>query len=548
MTITNTTLASPTYNGNGATTAFATGFQFISNSDLQVVVTDASGVETIKTITTHYTVTGAGVSGGGTVTFLVAPATGTFVNIKSNVTLDQQVDYVEGGAFSAATHETALDKLTKAVQQVKEITDRSLKLPISNQSITTQTSPITAGYILGVNDAGTALEWKTPADVASGATISTFGASLVDDADASEARTTLGLGSMSTQSSSSVSITGGTVSGITDIALADGGTGASLTDPNADRIMFWDDSAGQVTWLTAGTGLTITDTTIDVSGASGTPGGSNTHVQFNNSSAFGGDSGFVYSGSGGAQLTSNLIIGGNATASGYLELREDTDNGSNYIRIQAPSAVTANTTLLLPDGAGSSGQVLTTNGSGTLSWGSASGSWTKISSSTASASATIDFTGLSSTYKAYMVVLDHVAPATDDVALLVRTSTNNGSSYDSGASDYIYYVDGVQSNAAANGTSSAGATSIALTSSGAGSGIGNSTSESISGYVHIIGHSTAAYGQLVWQTVFSNTVPRLVYNNGAGQRVTAADIDAIRFLMSSGNIASGVFTLYGLTA
>ena len=55
--------------------------------------------------------------------------------------------------------------------------------------------------------------------------------------------------------------------GGTDVALADGGTGATLADPNADRIMFWDDSAGQVTWLTAGTGLTITGTTIDASGA-----------------------------------------------------------------------------------------------------------------------------------------------------------------------------------------------------------------------------------------------------------------------------------------
>lgn len=166
MTITNTTLASPTYNGNGATTAFATGFQFISNSDLQVVVTDADGVETIKTITTHYTVTGAGVAGGGTVTFLTAPASGTFVNIKSNVTLDQQVDYVEGGAFSAATHEGALDKLTKAVQQVKEITNRSLTLPIVNQDVETQTNAVTAGYVLRVNTAGDALEWSSAGDLA----------------------------------------------------------------------------------------------------------------------------------------------------------------------------------------------------------------------------------------------------------------------------------------------------------------------------------------------------------------------------------------------
>src|SRR5690606_18612823 len=31
-----------------------------------------------------------------------------------------------------------------------------------------------------------------------------------------------------------------------DVSLADGGTGASLADPGADRIMFWDDSANQV--------------------------------------------------------------------------------------------------------------------------------------------------------------------------------------------------------------------------------------------------------------------------------------------------------------
>lgn len=52
------------------------------------------------------------------------------------------------------------------------------------------------------------------------------------------------------------------------VGLADGGTGAALTDPNADRIMFWDDSAGAIDWLIAGTGLTITDKTITASGFS----------------------------------------------------------------------------------------------------------------------------------------------------------------------------------------------------------------------------------------------------------------------------------------
>lgn len=58
------------------------------------------------------------------------------------------------------------------------------------------------------------------------------------------------------------------VTGGQDVSLADGGTGASLADPNADRVMFWDDSAGQVTWLTMGTGLAITGTTLAAVGSS----------------------------------------------------------------------------------------------------------------------------------------------------------------------------------------------------------------------------------------------------------------------------------------
>lgn len=66
-------------------------------------------------------------------------------------------------------------------------------------------------------------------------------------------------------------ITGITAANITagTLSPARGGTGASLADPNADRILFWDDSAGAHTYLTVGTGLSITGTTLDATGGSG---------------------------------------------------------------------------------------------------------------------------------------------------------------------------------------------------------------------------------------------------------------------------------------
>src|SRR3990167_1580972 len=58
-------------------------------------------------------------------------------------------------------------------------------------------------------------------------TCTAAGRALLDDAAASNQRTTLGLDTMATQAAGAVAITGGTVVGITDLAVADGGTGAS---------------------------------------------------------------------------------------------------------------------------------------------------------------------------------------------------------------------------------------------------------------------------------------------------------------------------------
>jgi hypothetical protein len=76
------------------------------------------------------------------------------------------------------------------------------------------------------------------------------------------AGTSLACGAVNIQSSTAVT-------GI--LPLDQGGTQSNLTDPNADRIFFWDDSAGGTRFLTLGTGLSITGTTIDATASGSDP-------------------------------------------------------------------------------------------------------------------------------------------------------------------------------------------------------------------------------------------------------------------------------------
>ena len=103
MTI-STTTARTTYNGNGITTVFSIPFRFLANGDIVVVEVSAAGVETTKTLTTHYTLTGAGDDAGGSVTMLVAPANGTRLIIYRDTDIVQETDYISGDPFPAETH------------------------------------------------------------------------------------------------------------------------------------------------------------------------------------------------------------------------------------------------------------------------------------------------------------------------------------------------------------------------------------------------------------------------------------------------------------
>jgi hypothetical protein len=68
-----------------------------------------------------------------------------------------------------------------------------------------------------------------------------------------------------------------------------------------------------------------------------------------------------------------ISVEGTAASGAAIRLFEDTDNGTNYIALQAPAALATNVTLTLPDNDGTSTQVLATDGSGVLSWADSGG-------------------------------------------------------------------------------------------------------------------------------------------------------------------------------
>lgn len=285
---TTVTEANISYSGNGSSTTFAIPFDFNGDSEIVAyLITNSTNDVTTWTNPTNYSISGTDLIA------VTAPASGTTLVIRLNVSTSQSTDYVENSAFSAASHEAALDKLTRMVKELKAIVDyQCVKFPINRLSSTTFTdTTIAANKYFKLNSGGSGIElddgttqsvttadfndlndvtitgaasgdlikydgsawvnttltaYSTPLSALHSTTVvankipyyngsgtatttdfTSFARSLLDDSSASAARSTLGVGGIATQDASNVAITGGSITGITDLAIADGGSGAS---------------------------------------------------------------------------------------------------------------------------------------------------------------------------------------------------------------------------------------------------------------------------------------------------------------------------------
>lgn len=231
------------FSGDGSTTAFSYPHRFTADADLTVILVASNGTETTKTLTTHYTVSGAGGNSGGTVTMLSAPASGETLVIFCSPALTQTTDLVENSSFPADTLETRLDKLTLMVQRQANRLDRAVRLTDGFFSSFTTTLPTDIASqtdcVLVVNSAGTGLDTgPTTTEIANAQTYATNAA-----ASASAASTSASAASTSA-TAAAASATAAAASATAAAASAASLSSVTSTIPSTGEILLADGSVG----------------------------------------------------------------------------------------------------------------------------------------------------------------------------------------------------------------------------------------------------------------------------------------------------------------
>ena len=105
---------------NGTQTEFTYTFPIFASEDLAIYLDGAKQAS-------GYTVSGAGDTNGGTITFDTAPAMDTILTIARELPIERVTDFLEGGDFSAQSINSELDYIIASLQQINRENDVMLK-------------------------------------------------------------------------------------------------------------------------------------------------------------------------------------------------------------------------------------------------------------------------------------------------------------------------------------------------------------------------------------------------------------------------------------
>lgn len=174
-----------------------------------------------------------------------------------------------------------------------------------------------------------------------------------------------------------------------------------------------------------------------------------------------------------------------------------------------------------------------------------SGAVALLATRTASGSATLDFASvIDSTYDTYVFEVENLVPATNNVELRMQFSIDNGATWS--AANYAYVIHYVSEAASSFVVFNNGGITSYIALCG---GISNAAAAGVVGTLKL--HSPSVSGKTKQGTsemVFlHNDTTRYNFSASFWHKEHTAAVNAVRFLVDSGNIASGIIRLYGYT-
>ena len=179
----------------------------------------------------------------------------------------------------------------------------------------------------------------------------------------------------------------------------------------------------------------------------------------------------------------------------------------------------------------------------------ASGSLVPISEQTASGSASIEFTtGIDSTYPIYKFEYNSLHPSTDGVYLQFNLSTDGGSNYNVTKTSTSFHAFHNESDTVTSlSYDSVGDLAQSTANQYISNNIGNDNDQTVSGTLFLFNPSSSVFVKhYIANTNASHQSEYTINTYVGGYGNTVSSINAIRFIMTSGNIDAGTIKLYGI--
>ena len=225
-------------------------------------------------------------------------------------------------------------------------------------------------------------------------------------------------------------------------------------------------------------------------------------------------------------------------------------SGGNVVSLNSPTNApsAADVAFKLPNQDGSANEFLKTDGSGNLSFGTVTNnntfvklSKTTITSNTSQVDFTNSITGAFDTYKTYAVTITGLVPQNDDYTLRARKFDSNG--IYTGAEQHTRVVE--------NGSlySYPSDDNFVLIRQGIGNNSsGSEVYENFNGIFYFFNFAANNRFSVMSNCVYKNASSDTTFTTMGGTTNVTTQTTGIRFYMSSGDISTGEFTLYGIAS